>query len=180
VMVQQENGRQWWKLTPDRFGSYVRGRWTKLRSMRLARLYYASAVLADGRVFVAGGEYNGGTAEVELDAAQVYDPLTDMWNDLPTPAGWTALGDAAACMLADGRILVGQLTDNQTAIFAPGPDAWTAAPNKADRSNEESWALLRDGTVLAVETHSEPNAEKYDPTSNTWSPPLAPPASPRP
>ncbi len=177
VMVQQQNGRQWWKLTPDRFGNYVRGTWTKLASMRLARLYYASAVLADGRVFVAGGEYNGGTAAVELNAAEIYDPLTDMWSDLPTPKGWTALGDAAACMLADGRILVGQLTDTQTAFFTPGPDTWTAAPNKTVRSNEESWALLRDGTVLAVETLNAPNAEKYDPTSNTWVSAGATPAS---
>lgn len=177
VMVQQENGRQWWKLTPDPFGSYVRGRWTKLRSMRLARLYYASAVLADGRVFVAGGEYNGGTAEVRLNAAEIYDPLTDMWSDLPTPTGWTKTGDAAARMLSDGRILVGQLTDNETAIFTPGPDTWTAAPDKFDNSNEESWTLLRDGTVLAVQTHSEPNAEKYDPASNTWVHAGATPAS---
>ena len=170
VMCQQENGRQWWKLTPDQFGSYVNGSWSRLSSMRLARMYYASAVLADGRVFVAGGEYNGGTDEVELDAAEIYDPLTDMWSDLPTPAGWTQIGDAAASMLADGRILVGNLQGKQTAIFTPGPDTWAPAADKTGRSNEESWALLSDGTVLTVETFNGQNAEKFVPDSGTWVP----------
>jgi len=65
VLCQQENGRQWWRLTPDRFGSYVQGSWSSVASMEKARMYYASAVLADGRVLVAGGEYNGGTDDVE-------------------------------------------------------------------------------------------------------------------
>jgi hypothetical protein len=168
IMCQQENGRQWWKLTPDPFGSYVRGSWSKLASMRLARLYYASAVLADGRVFVAGGEYNGGTGVADLKAAEIYDPATDVWSDLPTPAGWTNIGDASACMLADGRILVGNLNDSETAIFTPGPDTWAPGPNKTGRSNEESWALLADGTVLTVETFNPQNAEKFVPASNQW------------
>src|SRR5207249_8255538 len=49
--------------------------------------------------------YNGSDAGVDLNAAEMYDPLTDMWSDLPTPAGWAKIGDASACMLADGRIL---------------------------------------------------------------------------
>ena len=44
-----------WK--PDSHGSYVDGTWTRLASMHEPRLYYASAVLPDGDVFVAGGEY---------------------------------------------------------------------------------------------------------------------------
>ena len=137
IMCQQKNGRQWWALTPDQFGSFTGGAWSQLSSMRLARLYYASAVLADGRVFVCGGEYNGGADEVELNAAEIYDPRTDKWSDLPTPEGWTEMGDAASCMLADGRVLVGDLTGTRTATFTPGPDAWTPAPDKNGRSNEE-------------------------------------------
>jgi hypothetical protein len=168
IMCQQQNGRQWWALTPDQFGTYSGGTWAQLSSMRLARMYYASAVLADGRVFVAGGEYNGGSDEVELDAAEIYDPKTDKWSDLPTPAGWKKIGDAASCMLADGRILVGNLEGKKTAIFTPGPDTWTPGPDKNDSSSEESWALLPDGTVLTVECSSAQNAEKFVPASNTW------------
>jgi hypothetical protein len=166
VMCQQQNGRQWWKLTPDRFGSYLRGSWQRLASMRLPRMYYASAVLADGRVFVAGGEYSGGSDEVELNAAEMYDPLTDMWSDLPTPKGWTEMGDAASSMLADGRILVGNLDNPNVSIFTPGPDTWD--PTQGRKSSEESWALLRDGTVLTVKCNSSQGARKYLPSSGTW------------
>src|SRR5205814_7809765 len=46
----------WYQLTPDRNGSYVNGSWSPLAAMHDTRLYYSSAVLTDGRVFVAGGE----------------------------------------------------------------------------------------------------------------------------
>src|SRR5580693_6500536 len=61
VMAQESNGTAWWRLTPDEWGDYTNGTWSPLAPMIDARLYYASAVLADGRVFVAGGEYNGGS-----------------------------------------------------------------------------------------------------------------------
>jgi hypothetical protein len=131
-------------------------------------MYYASAVLADGRVFVAGGEYNGGSDEVELDAAEIYDPVADAWMDLPTPAGWAKMGDASSCVLGDGRVLVGNLDDQRTAFFQPGPDTWSAGPQKNDQSAEESWALLQDGTVLTVECSNGQETEKYVPDSNQW------------
>src|ERR1051326_6937453 len=56
VMCQNSNTVQWFKLTPDSSGSYVNGTWTQLANCPNPRLYFASAVLRDGRVFVAGGE----------------------------------------------------------------------------------------------------------------------------
>ena len=168
VLCQQQNGRQWWKLVPDHFGSYIHGSWQRVSSMRLPRMYYASAVLADGRVFVAGGEYSGGSDEVELDAAEMYDPVGDMWSDLTTPKGWTQMGDAASSMMTDGRILVGNLNHDNVAIFTPGPDNWSVAHDKTGGSAEESWVLLRDGSVLTVDCDSTQNAEKYLPGSDTW------------
>src|SRR5713226_6195592 len=62
VMVQQIESPQWYRLTPDAFGSYVNGTWSQLASTSpdYGPLYYASAVLGDGRVIVTGGEYNLG------------------------------------------------------------------------------------------------------------------------
>jgi hypothetical protein len=59
-------------------------------------LYFASAVLKDGRVFVAGGEYNDGQ-QVQLLAAEIYDPMADSWTVLSTPSGWSKIGDAPCC-----------------------------------------------------------------------------------
>ena len=60
VMCQSVHTPNWWKLTPDKFGDYVNGTWTRLASMPAdyGPTYFASAVLADGRVVVMGGEYN--------------------------------------------------------------------------------------------------------------------------
>jgi hypothetical protein len=65
-------------------------------------------------------------------------------------------------------VLVGNLETAQTAICNPTADTWTAAGNVAARSDEESWTLLPDGTVLTVSCQNHPNAEKYGPSLNTW------------
>src|SRR6186713_1622314 len=48
----------WYRLTPNSAGSYQNGTWSTIASMGLQRLYFASNVLTDGRVFVLGGEYS--------------------------------------------------------------------------------------------------------------------------
>jgi hypothetical protein len=60
VLTQDSGTRHWWKLTPDTAGAYVTGTWQSVSSSRNAPLYFASAVLRDGRVLVAGGEENNG------------------------------------------------------------------------------------------------------------------------
>ena len=60
VMVQNGNDtKSWMRLTPDIKGNYAAGSWTLLKSMSLARLYFASQVLPSGKVWVLGGEYSG-------------------------------------------------------------------------------------------------------------------------
>ena len=56
VMAQDGGNTTWYRLTPNSSGSYVNGTWSTRTSMHYSRLYYASAVLQDGRVFFAGGE----------------------------------------------------------------------------------------------------------------------------
>ena len=166
VFVNGYQSTQNWKLVPDSDGSYVNGTWLRLADMLTTRLYYASAVLADGRVFVAGGEYStsgGDTKDVE-----VYDPVWNTWKAINAPAGWNNIGDAPCCMLADGRVLLGSIFTTETAIFDPVTDTFSAGPNKADTSSEETWTLLPDGTVLVAECNNHPQAEKYVPSSNTW------------
>ncbi|HEV2028336.1 MAG TPA: hypothetical protein VGS16_07360 [Candidatus Dormibacteraeota bacterium] len=165
VMCHVYYSRDWWKLTPDTSGSYIKGSWTKLASMAHSRLYYASAVLNDGRVFVAGGEYSdagGDTNDVEI-----YDPYLDSWTTIAGP-GWSSIGDAVSCVLADGRVLLGSIFDKKTAIYDPETNSWAAGGTKDDASSEETWTLLPDGTVLTVECSNIPKAEKYLPATNKW------------
>jgi len=71
VMLADNGCQDWWKLTPDEFGSYVNGTWTQLASLPddYSPLYHASAVLPDGRVIIEGGEYNFLTSTLERTVA---------------------------------------------------------------------------------------------------------------
>ena len=123
--------------------------------------------MKDGRVFVAGGEYNNGD-HVNLLAPEVYDPLSNSWSTISTPSGWSNIGDAPCCVLPDGRVLLGSMNDTKTAIYDPISNIWTAAANKDDSSSEETWTLLYDNTILVAECSNHPKAEKYLIESNKW------------
>ena len=166
VMVQEQGGLRWKKLTPDAHGSYVNGTWSDLAPMHNTRRYYASAVLQDGRVFVCGGEYSD--AGSETNKTEMYDPTSDTWTQLASPPGWTQVGDSPCAVLPDGRVLVGSLNTTNTAIYDPATDTWTAGPAKGSSSSEESWVLLPDETVVTVRCNSSNIADKYVASSNSW------------
>jgi hypothetical protein len=170
VMCQETDARNWWRLTPDSSGDYVNGSWSQLAPMQHSRLYYASAVLADGRVLVAGGEYSD--AGSDTNTAEIFSPTqggaAGTWTPLTAPSGWANIGDAPCCVLPDGRPLLGQIRDTRTALFDPSSNQWIAGPNKNDPSSEESWALLWDGTVIVAECTNHPQAEKYLPAEHRW------------
>lgn len=166
VMCQQNGGINWWRLRPSLSGKYIDGHWSPLAPMHHTRLYYASAVLKDGRVFVAGGEYSD--AGSETNTAEIYNPVTDTWKVIASPPGWARIGDAACCVLPNGTVMLGNLDDTRTAIYHPSTNTWSAGPPKGDRSSEETWTLLPDGTILSPQCTSHPHAEKYNPGTNSW------------
>src|ERR1700740_2789568 len=86
VLVQQIGSNHWFKLSPDQFGSYVNGTWTQLTDGPNGPTYYASAVLRDGRVFMAGGEDNS-DGRSEINDCEIYDPATNAWTVINGP-GW--------------------------------------------------------------------------------------------
>jgi len=160
---------RWYRLTPDSFGNYRTGAWQALANGPNSPLYFACSVLRDGRIFVAGGEYNGGADQVELLAAEIYDPVANTWSNIGTPAGWTRIGDAPSVVLPDGRVLLGDIDTNRCAIYDPVANTWTAGPTKDDtRGTEETWVLLGDETVLAIECDRQPRSEKYVAAANQW------------
>ena len=56
VICQEDGTANWSALTPDAHGAYKNGKWASIAPMASWRRYYASAVLANGNVLVAGGE----------------------------------------------------------------------------------------------------------------------------
>jgi Kelch motif protein len=164
VMVQEEATEHWHALTPTN-GSYVDGTWSVLRDMAFWRRYYASGVLKDGRVFLCGGEQSGDVGET--NKGQIYDPVADTWSDIPLPS-WSQVGDAACCVLPDGRVLVGDINSTNCIIYDPSTNSWTSAGSKAVTSSEETWILLPDNTIVTCQCWSPYKSEKYVISSNTW------------
>jgi hypothetical protein len=171
VMCQANSEQDWWKLTPDNTGSYVNGTWTKLASLQAGYVPddFASAVLADGRVVITGGEYNNGQFTL-TNLGSVYDPVANTWTPLPAPPGWDFIGDSPALVLPDGRFVVGRKLDMQIAALDPATLTWTLLGNtgKSDFNAEEGWTLLPDGTIFTFDVQNAPNSEIYNPATQTW------------
>jgi hypothetical protein len=182
VLVHDSYGSDWYRLKPDGNGKYETpgASWSGPFSMLNSRQFFASGVLADGRVYVVGGEYfNGSSTPADSPLSEIFDPLTNSWSKLNKPAAFNFVqGDANSCILEDGRVIFGSLSTNQSAIWDPALDSWTEAgtafgtklPTKVGNSDEETWTLLPDGTVLTVAIASPPFAEKYLPSTDTWVP----------
>jgi hypothetical protein len=172
---------KWHRLTPDVSGSYVNGSWDVVpiapipSSFLYAPLFFSSAVLADGRVVVAGGEYNEDVCSdtaAETYLAAIYDPSTNSWGSqpLPPPQGWTQIGDSPNVVLPNGHFLLARFRSNQLADLDPLTLTWSSrnGSNKADQNLEEGWVLLPDGTVLTVDTQKTAQSERYVPASDSW------------
>jgi len=172
VLVHQEGARQWWKLTPDLNGSYINGTWSQQASLpsNYSPLYYASAVLPDGRLIVEGGEYNFGSA-VWTNLGAIYDPLANTWTAVNPPSGWANIGDAQSVILPNGTFMLANAVSSQQALLNAASLTWTSTgTGKADGNDEEGWTLLANGLVLTVDANNSNNthAERYSPSLGKW------------
>jgi len=103
-----------YKLTPNAYGDYTKGTWTALAVLpgSYDPVFYASAVLPDGRVVMAGGEYGADPSTTGGVNAAIYDPVADTWQVIASPSYCTNMGDSQSVVLADGRWMVSSdLTD---------------------------------------------------------------------
>ena len=171
----------WWKLTPDASGNYVDGTWSQIASMPAAYtpLYFASAILPDGRMIVEGGEYIGENA-VWSDQGAIYNPVSNSWASVAPPRGWTNMGDAASDVLADGTFMLQQpcntcltnpdLTVDDALLNAKNL-TWRVIPatGKTDPNDEEGWTLEPNGQLLTLDVWGLGNTELFNPRDDHWS-----------
>jgi uncharacterized protein (TIGR03437 family) len=176
VMVNESCAGNWYRLTPDSSGSYINGTWSQAASMPAGYAPYAfsSAVLADGRLVVIGGEYNNSGAGNSCNAVwtnlgAVYDPVANAWTPLSAPSGWNSVGDAQNVVLPNGQFLLASLS-TQLARLDPATLTWTMlkGTGKSDGNDEEGWTLLPDGTILTVDTNNGTHSERYLPSTDSW------------
>lgn len=177
-------GTSWYRLTPDNQGRYQFGTWSNIAPAIHDRYYFASAVLKDGRLFVAGGEYGNGAGTT----AEIYNPTNNTWTDVspstnyinpnqisPSTGNHQTIADAGCKVLPDGRVLIipaAPKTANGTLIFDPaaitstnGP--WTNGPASLNFLGEGTLLKIPDGSILTVDTDDD-SSERYLPALNIW------------
>ncbi|MCE9562204.1 MAG: FG-GAP-like repeat-containing protein [Planctomycetes bacterium] len=170
------NADQVFVLTPSATGSYVNGTWSQLASMSLQRLYFGSNVLPDGRVFTLGGEYSGSSLTQNFTkTGEIYNPLTNTWSAIANfPRA--QFGDDPTILLPDGRILAGYISGPETYLYNPATNTWSQTGTKLrnDQSDEETWTLLADGSVLSYDIFASisdgtfGHAQRYIPATGKW------------
>ncbi|HZQ69823.1 MAG TPA: hypothetical protein VFA68_14970 [Terriglobales bacterium] len=171
VMVQGNSLSDWYKLTPDITGSYVNGTWTKLANLPAGYVpdAFSSAVLADSRVVIVGGEYNKGAFTLTNQGA-IYDPVANTWTSITPPSFLPYIGDSPSVVLPSGKFLIGDKLVREMALLDPATLTWTkiSSAGKSDFNAEEGWTLLPDGTILTFDVKNAPNAEKYVISQRMW------------
>ena len=178
TVIGNNGASNWYRLTPDSTGGYTNGSWsTNIAIMHYPRLYFASQVLTNGQVFIAGGEYStnngGGTAEV-------YNPLNNRWTLAPSTPAPVQFLDSISDMLPDGNVLVAPVdpsANGGTLIWNTASSTWSVGPTlyRWGDQSEASWVKLPDNSILTVDALGDGSApgttsERYIPSINQWIP----------
>lgn len=174
VLVHDAEALDWYKLTPDDTGSYANGTWSQVASLPTgyAPLYFASAVLPDGRVIIQGGEYNAACSAnnpVWVNQGAIYDPVANSWSAVSPPSGWGSntcgasltdpIGDAQSIVLPDGTFMLGACCGDPSvsALLNATTLAYSATGAPPDYQDEQGYILLPTGKVLTIDVW-DPNA----------------------
>jgi hypothetical protein len=170
----------WYRLVPDRDGSYVDGKWMSAGNMPAGYnpLYFASQVVPSGAVVVMGGEYNACNSDWTTMGA-LYSPWTNKWTTLKAPSGWTSIGDASSIVLPSGKMMLANCCSKQEAILTltGGVASWTSTgAGKADTNAEEGWTMLPGGNVMTIDVYVNESCcgkgyQIYDPVTGKWTTP---------
>jgi hypothetical protein len=147
------------------------------------RRFHTAALLADGKVLVAGGlNTNGCDAN---DFAELYDPASRSFA--PTSSMISPRYSQTATLLQDGKVLITggdasnfecsdldtspQLTSAE--LYDPSSGSFTPTGSMSEARSGHTATLLPSGNVLIVGGNTSgggDTAEVYDPTTETFTP----------
>lgn len=95
-----------------------------------SRSRHAAALLADGRVLIAGGLSGGSpNVAVAIATAQIYNPQTGAWSNAPSMA--VAAASLTFTVLTNGRVLAtggyaASTTSDNSQVYNPATNTWSA------------------------------------------------------
>lgn len=106
-------------------------RWEMAASMKVAREFAAAGVIA-GRIYVLGGCLPGSSMNGAASWAEVYDPLTNQWSNIPSPPdkrykwmhGYAVLHDKLFAVADMGGIIFDPYRSSWDSISAKLASGW--------------------------------------------------------
>jgi len=165
------------------------GVWSAAGGLRRAREGHTATRLADGRIFIAGGQNQAAPLAPPDATWEIYDPVANRITEEGTLLH--ARYDHAAVLLDDGRVLLvggwnredGPLGGTRTCeVFDPSDPVDPTKPVGSlhgDASETTAAVRLTDGRVLVLDQTppapgatggAEIGAELFDPEANAWTP----------
>ena len=155
-------------------------KWIQTGSLIYKRAKHTATLLQNGKVLVAGGEYNPFIANTMRASAEIYDPATATWAQ--TGSMNNKRSEQTATLLQDGRVLVAGGHNSPSAliynthataeIYDPETGKWTKTGSLAYDRYGHTATLLQDGRVLvaggADQISTGGTAEIYDPKTGKW------------
>lgn len=168
-------GNEWRTLDARRFDPATRT-WTDV-PIHAGRLHHVAVPLPDGRVLIAGGSgHQTPSARVQMSippppavlSAEVFDPATGKLSRTGPPT--RSHVDAAAAVLADGRVLVTGGGTSVTEVWSPKTGRFTRVASMHASRRLHTATRLPDGRVAVIGGDAKGTYEVYDPANNTWSP----------
>jgi hypothetical protein len=153
-------------------------------NMTHARMDATATLLPDGKVLIAGGVDAIGIPVFQyLASAELYDPLTRKFTR--TGSMKTARSNAAATLLADGRVLIvggdgckdparctmsdwaGSISLKSAELYDPTTGRFTLTGSMSKPRDDARATLLPDGRVLVIDRNDKV-VEAYNPTTGKF------------
>jgi hypothetical protein len=183
VMIQgYVPGNDFMLLTPDTSGSYVNGTFSFAASMSTTRLYYSSNLLANGNLFVMGGEYSDPNYDINSsNTGEIYNPQKNTWTPT-TPFPQAAYGDEPSMLLPDGHSILlgtGDMYLDNTYVYNTQTGTYSGPFPTADldSTDEEAYVKLPNNNILRYDIFTSAYfgapgnagyAEQFNPSTDTW------------
>jgi N-acetylneuraminic acid mutarotase len=162
------------------------GQWKAVGDMTIARSFFTTTMLSNGKVLAIGGRIHTGPDYFDYKAiawADIYDPATKKWSATGTMS--ISREDHSAVLLNNGKVLViggttvdfNGVTVASAELYDPTTGTWATTGSMLQGRERFAATLLQNGQVLVAggDYYDGVNAgvltesELYDPALGTWS-----------